>query len=235
MRDGGGDCGSTGDCNVAGGHPASDCPPFCTSDGVAHGPTTGGTDSSTEGSDSSSNDDGGGGGGHPWDVVTSVVGKAGHALGKTTTVVRTYAEAILTNQDVWIGGGETVASLILIVAGSAGDEAGIAACATVVGCYAGGPLILASTAGIGYGANVAGGAAKTLGDGLNTALNEAQDSAGGSESSPDWIPDGATSKIPSSFGEGKPTQKGEGWRWNDGKGNGIRIILRSISKLTTLS
>jgi len=87
----------------------------------------------------------------------------------------------------------------------------------------------------GYGANVAGGAAKTLGDGLNTALNEAQDSAGGSESSPDWIPDGATSKIPSSFGEGKPTQKGEGWRWNDGKGNGIRIILRSISKLTTLS
>lgn len=46
------------------------------------------------------------------------------------------------------------------------------------------------------------------------------------ESSPAWSPGkAASSKLPSSWGEGVPTRKGEGVRWTDpsNKGNGVRI------------
>ena len=30
-------------------------------------------------------------------------------------------------------------------------------------------------------------------------------------------------KIPNGWGNGTPNKKGEGWRWSDGKGNGVRV------------
>ncbi|MFD0391831.1 hypothetical protein ACFQ3Z_00300 [Streptomyces nogalater] len=62
-------------------------------------------------------------------------------------------------------------------------------------------------------------------DKLGQAFREADGAAseGGASSAPDWIPKSATSKVPDSFGAGKATKKGIGWRWNDGKGNGVRI------------
>jgi len=62
-------------------------------------------------------------------------------------------------------------------------------------------------------------------DKLGKAFREADAASDGSASSstPSWIPKNASSKVPDAFGEGTATKKGVGWRWNDGKGNGIRI------------
>ncbi|MEU6849118.1 RHS repeat-associated core domain-containing protein [Actinacidiphila alni] len=130
-------------------------------------PTTGTTDSGGTGK-------GKGHRGHglpSW--LTSSASKTGHAIGNSADAVRNYVDAVATTPDVWIGGAKTVGSLLLIYAGETGVETGGLACATVVGCFAGAPLIAASTAAVGYGGVQAADGAKTLGDGLNQAFNEA--------------------------------------------------------------
>ena len=61
MQDGGGDCGTTDTCNI-GGHTAKDCPPFCSADGMAHGPSgTPGSNRNADGSEGGGDQGGGGG------------------------------------------------------------------------------------------------------------------------------------------------------------------------------
>ncbi|MFJ1901698.1 MULTISPECIES: RHS repeat-associated core domain-containing protein [unclassified Streptomyces] len=38
-----------------------------------------------------------------------------------------------------------------------------------------------------------------------------------------WLDEAVTTKVPENFGPIKPTKKGHGFRWNDGRGNGVRI------------
>lgn len=176
MLDGGGDCGRLDDCNV-GGHPASDCPPFCSSDGLAHGPSTGNDNNdSAPGSSSHSKGHHGHGFGN-W--VTSHASKVGHTIGSSADTVRTYTEAVVTTPQVWIGSAETAGSLLLMYAGETGAEAGAAACLTGIGCIAGAPLAAVSASAVVYGSYQAVNGAKDLGDGLNQAFSEASESGSG--------------------------------------------------------
>jgi X-X-X-Leu-X-X-Gly heptad repeat protein len=112
----------------------------------------------------------------------------------------------------------------LVHLGADGVAAGATLCVSGVGCFAGAPLTALGVMTVAAGADGAADGVGKINDGLKQAFRNAQDSSGeDSPESPDWIPDSATSKIPDSFGKGKPNQKGEGWRWNDGKGNGVRI------------
>lgn len=64
------------------------------------------------------------------------------------------------------------------------------------------------------GMSLAADGARGLGDDLGKLFSEADSS---------WIPEDANAKLPDAWGAGKGTKKGVGWRWNDGKGNGVRI------------
>ncbi|MET9018246.1 RHS repeat-associated core domain-containing protein [Streptomyces olivaceoviridis] len=132
-----------------------------------------------------------------------------------------YISSLAGNVDFWSGlletafGGLTEAGSVIVVA------SGVAECGTGVLC----PVGVTSVA-VGGGGVVAG--KKMIDDGsdkLGRAFREADGSSAGDSvsSAPDWIPESATSKVPGAFGAGKPTKKGVGWRWNDGKGNGVRI------------
>ncbi|MFJ7150586.1 hypothetical protein ACIQVT_20660 [Streptomyces sp. NPDC100445] len=101
---------------------------------------------------------------------------------------------------------------------------GVVECATGVLCEAGIPSIAGGAGLVVFGDKMLDSGSDKLGK----AFREADGAAGGggansTPSAPDWIPKSATSKVPDEFGPGKATKKGIGWRWNDGKGNGVRI------------
>ncbi len=104
-------------------------------------------------------------------------------LKNSAGTVFNYGKAILTNGDFWAGLIETGVGAGMMVGGSAGDIGGGGLCITGVGCLAGAPAIAASTSLIVSGAYTAADGAGRLGEGLNTALNQARStgrtSAGG--------------------------------------------------------
>ncbi|MGW8330720.1 hypothetical protein ACWGLE_22845 [Streptomyces sp. NPDC055897] len=96
-----------------------------------------------------------------------------------------YAEAILTNSDVWIGAGESALGVVMMVGGAGGDVAGAAVCLTGVGCLAGAPAIAAMSGLIVGGGYTAADGVGRFSDGFGQALREAKDSSG---SSVNWNP-----------------------------------------------
>ncbi|WP_280882461.1 RHS repeat-associated core domain-containing protein [Streptomyces pseudovenezuelae] len=161
---------------------------------------------------------------------TTSTGDDGGFLNFVSGVVDTainYGTAILTNPDVLQGGFETAVSIFLMNAGAEITAGGALICTTIAGCVVGAPAAAGGLALVGVGAMGAADGINRIDNGLNKALNQAQQSGGQSAATPagapSWIPKSATSKVPSELGPGKATKKGIGWRWNDGKGNGVRI------------
>ncbi|MFF6998541.1 RHS repeat-associated core domain-containing protein, partial [Streptomyces sp. NPDC008313] len=146
--------------------------------------------------------------------------------GPVDTVVN-YGTAIVTTPDIWWGAGETALGVFMMGVGGTEDFLGGAVCVTTgAGCVIGIPAVAQGTGLIVGGGFTAGDGVSRFNDGIGTALREAKaaESSGSSGSAtPSWIPEKASSKVPESLGEGKATKKGVGWRWNDGKGNGVRI------------
>ncbi|CAG7605904.1 RHS repeat domain-containing protein [Actinacidiphila bryophytorum] len=135
--------------------------------------------------------------------------------------------AKIFNPAAILSAGEMAIGLIATGIGASADVAGGALCVTGVGCLAGAPAVWAASTLAGIGITLLGKGANDLINSEKTALSESSgDGGSGSDSSSpsDWtLPDSATSKVPGEMGTPKPTKKGVGWRWNDGKGNGIRI------------
>ncbi|MGW1878756.1 RHS repeat-associated core domain-containing protein [Streptomyces sp. NPDC001975] len=152
----------------------------------------------------------------------------GWLKGAVDSVVN-YGTSIITQPDIWIGGGETVAGLMLMGIGEQVTMAGAGLCISGFGCPAGAAIATAGVATIGAGAYMSADGIGRINDGLGKALNQAASGSGTggtapqASGAPSWIPKSATSKVPDSLGAGKATKKGIGWRWNDGKGNGVRI------------
>lgn len=149
-------------------------------------------------------------------------------LSDAANTVVDYGSAIFNQPDIWRGGGELIGSMFLMGFGGDAVIGGAALCVTLVGCFAGAPAIAGGVTLVGVGAVGASDGIGRINDGLGKALNQAQANSGSSgtpavSGTPSWIPSSAASKVPNEFGAGKATKKGVGWRWNDGKGNGVRI------------
>ncbi|WP_374111766.1 RHS repeat-associated core domain-containing protein [Streptomyces sp. MH192] len=107
--------------------------------------------------------------------------------------IKNYGSAIISQPDIWIGGGETVGSIFLM--GFGGDFAlgGSLACATGVGCLIGAPVAVTGLGVASIGAAGAGDGIGRISDGLGKAFREAESassrsgakSAGG-DLGPDW-------------------------------------------------
>ncbi|MEU6285231.1 RHS repeat-associated core domain-containing protein, partial [Streptomyces sp. NPDC047028] len=212
--DGGGDCGILGTCNV--GEKPGDI--RNNPDGHLrkhHGTSSGNGNSGTAPTSST---------GH----TSNAWGKFTNWVSNTKDTVVNYGSAIVSQPDIWIGGAETVGSMILMGQGADVTTTGVTICLSGVGCLAGAPIAAGGVVLVGIGAYGAKDGIGRINDGLGKALREAEstgsgETAGSASGAPSWIPKTATSKVPDAFGSGKATKKGIGWRWNDGKGNGIRI------------
>ncbi|MFJ3898389.1 RHS repeat-associated core domain-containing protein [Streptomyces sp. NPDC090083] len=158
------------------------CPPFCSADGQPHGPST-----STGGSNR--NPDGSRGGGT---VSTSSTGKAttkkgGSSWGWLSSAADTvvdYGSAIFSQPDVWKGGAETVASMILMGFGGDAVIGGGALCLTLVGCIAGAPAVAGGVTLVGVGAVGTADGIGRINDGLGKAFSEAGGESAGSSAAP---------------------------------------------------
>ncbi|MFJ5643693.1 RHS repeat domain-containing protein [Streptomyces sp. NPDC093223] len=146
--------------------------------------------------------------------------------GATDSVIN-YGSAIFSQPEIWWGSAETAGSMVLIGFGGDVTIGGGALCLTFVGCLAGAPAMAGGVSMIGVGSAGTADGIGRINDGLGKALNQAASGGGGTApqtpGAPSWIPKSATDKVPDSLGAGKATKKGIGWRWNDGKGNGVRI------------
>ena len=175
---------------------ASDCPPFCSTDGQPHGPSTGqpGSNRNSDGTEGggdlggpngtgTGSGSGSGGGthhkGHHHSWAPHWARAAAHSIGGDFNSAADFTSNLM-NPDFITGTTETVAGLTLMAAGEAGDEAGLALCVTGIGCLAGAPLVAVSTTGIVYGADTSVDGAKNIGDGINQAFSETSDDSGGS-------------------------------------------------------
>lgn len=156
------------------------------------------------------------------------VGWKGWLKGATDTVVN-YGTAIVTTPDIWWGTLELTLGVAGMLQGGVDAVGGVMVCLSGAGCLAGAPAAAFGAGLMVGGAYVATAGAERFSNGLGKALNEAKansESAGSKpvhSGTPSWIPESASSKVPEVFGGGKATKKGVGWRWNDGKGNGVRI------------
>ncbi|MGC8918252.1 RHS repeat-associated core domain-containing protein [Streptomyces sp. PG2] len=94
--------------------------------------------------------------------------------------IKNYGSAIISQPDIWIGGGETVGSIFLM--GFGGDFAlgGSLACATGVGCLIGAPVAVTGLGVASIGAAGAGDGISRINDGLGKALREAKAESSGS-------------------------------------------------------
>ncbi|MEV7926139.1 ricin-type beta-trefoil lectin domain protein [Kitasatospora sp. NPDC088779] len=111
-------------------------------------------------------------------------------------------------------GTEMVAGSTVTALGGTLLASGAAECGSGVLCPAGAPSMAGGAALVAPGMSLAADGARGLGDDLGKLFSEADSS---------WIPEDANAKLPDAWGAGKGTKKGVGWRWNDGKGNGVRI------------
>ncbi|MFJ8143106.1 hypothetical protein [Streptomyces sp. NPDC096013] len=97
-----------------------------------------------------------------------------------------YGTAIFSQPDVWRGGAETVASMILMGVGGDAVIGGGALCLTLVGCIVGAPAIAGGVTLVGVGAVGTADGIGRINDGLGKALREAKgDSASGSSGNAD--------------------------------------------------
>jgi RHS repeat-associated protein len=149
-------------------------------------------------------------------------------LSSIKNAIVNYGSAIFSQPQIWWGSAETAGSMIVMGLGTDATIGGGLLCLTGVGCFVGAPAVAGGLSLVGVGAVGTSDGIGRINDGLGKALNEANaNNATGSVSitseTPSWIPESASSKVPDTFGPGKGTKKGIGWRWNDGKGNGIRI------------
>ncbi|MFG3296828.1 RHS repeat-associated core domain-containing protein [Streptomyces sp. NPDC048179] len=170
--DGGGDCGVLGTCNV--GEKPSQIKN--NPDGKLRG---GGnkTDSRSGHSMGSTKSSGSWGGG----------GSTGWLSGAVDSVVN-YGTSIITQPDIWIGGAETVGSLMLMGIGEQGVELGVGLCISLVGCFAGAAVATTGAAVTTTGAYMAKDGIGRINDGLGTALREADAGSGsGSSNSGEFI------------------------------------------------
>lgn len=220
--DGGGDSGD------------KQCPPFCSADGQPHGPSRG------DGSTNVNSDGSPGGGGTASTDSSGNTGSSGSSGGGSSSggtvwgwlsdagdTIANYGSAIFSHPEIFWGAAETAGGIALTGLGSDIAAGGAIVCLSGVGCFLGGPAVAVGVGIAGIGVSGAADGIRRTGDGVGKALREADSNASGSASSsseaPSWIPDSATRKVPDSLGDGKATKKGIGWRWNDGRGNGVRI------------
>ncbi|MFJ3882923.1 hypothetical protein ACIPW5_36405 [Streptomyces sp. NPDC090077] len=136
--------------------------------------------------------------------------------------VANYGQAILTNSDVWLGGFESALGVVMMAGGAGGDIGGGAICLTGIGCLAGAPAIALSTGLIVGGAYTAADGVGRFNNGLGTALREAESTPTGKAD--EWLSQASRDKVPDSLKQYEArNRKGVGVRWNDRKGNGVRI------------
>ncbi|MFC5660719.1 RHS repeat domain-containing protein, partial [Streptomyces nogalater] len=141
--------------------------------------------------------------------------------GDSQSSVGNYISSLVHNVDFWSGLGDTLLGGFSAGGGVVLGASGVVECGTAVLCEVGVPSIAGGAGAVVFGKKMIDSGADKLGQAFREADGAA--SEGGASSAPDWIPKSATSKVPDSFGAGKATKKGIGWRWNDGKGNGVRI------------
>ncbi|MCS0604073.1 hypothetical protein NX794_23080 [Streptomyces sp. LP11] len=114
-------------------------------------------------------------GGGTWGAFT------GWLSGAKDTFVN-YGSAIVSQPDIWKGGAETVASMLLTGLGEDVTYLGVGMCLSGFGCLVGAPVAAGGVSMIGAGATGVADGIGRISDGLGKALNEARLESSGSHS-----------------------------------------------------
>ncbi|MEU8470166.1 RHS repeat-associated core domain-containing protein [Streptomyces sp. NPDC029006] len=140
------------------------------------------------------------------------------------TYVSNYVASLAKDVNFWGGVFQTLGGAFIDTLGGGTLGAGVTMCGTGVLCPGGAPVIALGSGMLALGTPMMSSGADKLGKAFREADGAASSAgANSAPSAPDWIPESATSKVPGELGAGKATKKGIGWRWNDGRGNGVRI------------